>query len=85
MSINPALRTLAPDVEAVLIRLDEPGSGAFSCFLVPIDVCYELVGQLRQVWRGFDGGQEARARIDGFFADLCARSRQVDATTELGR
>ena len=85
VSMNPALRTLAPDVEAVLIRLDERGSGTFSCFLVPIDACYELVGQLRQVWRGFDGGQEARGRIDGFFADLCARSRQVDATTELGR
>ena len=33
-----------------------------SAYLVPIDACYELVGRLRQVWRGFDGGQEARAR-----------------------
>jgi Family of unknown function (DUF5947) len=85
VSMNPGLRTLAPDVEAVLIRLDERGSGAFSCFLVPIDACYELVGQLRQVWRGFDGGQEARSRIDGFFADLGTRSRQVDAADELPR
>jgi Family of unknown function (DUF5947) len=78
--MNPALGSLSPDVEAVLIRLDESASGEFSCFLVPIDVCYELVGQLRQVWRGFDGGQQARGRIDGFFTDLCTRSRQVDAT-----
>jgi hypothetical protein len=27
------------------------------------------------VWRGFDGGQEARALLDGFFADLAERSR----------
>ena len=42
--------------------------------LVPIDACYELVGRLRQVWRGFDGGQEARARIEAFF-DAGRRSR----------
>ena len=24
-------------------------------FLVPIDICYELVGHLRMLWRGFDG------------------------------
>ncbi len=26
----------------------------------PIDACYEFVGRLRMLWRGFDGGQEAR-------------------------
>ena len=29
---------------------------------MPIDVCYELVGHLRMLWRGFDGGQDVRAR-----------------------
>ena len=48
---------------------------AGGAFLVPIDRCYELVGALRTVWRGFDGGQEARALLDAFFADLAARSR----------
>ena len=28
---------------------------------------------LRTAWRGFDGGQEARALLDAFFADLAAR------------
>ena len=28
---------------------------------------------LRTVWRGFDGGQEARALLDAFFADLAAQ------------
>ena len=31
------------------------------------------------VWRGFDGGQEARAAIDAFFADVAARSRPAPA------
>jgi len=70
----PALRTLAADVEALIVRMpDRTAEGAG--FLVPIDRCYELVGALRRVWRGFDGGQEARALLDDFFADLAARSR----------
>jgi hypothetical protein len=72
---NPALATLAPDVEALIVRTPDRRSGAEDAFLVPIDRCYELVGGLRRTWRGFDGGQEARALLDGFFADLAARSR----------
>jgi hypothetical protein len=74
---NPVLRLLAPDVEALLVRMPDrtspDGTDAVS-YLVPIDRCYELVGTLRMAWRGFDGGQEARALVDGFFADLAARS-----------
>ena len=66
----PALAELRPDVEALLIRRD-PGS----CHLVPIDACYELVGRLRTLWRGFDGGTEAHAAMDAFFARVHARSR----------
>ena len=29
---------------------------------MPIDACYELVGHLRRLWRGFDGGREAHVR-----------------------
>jgi hypothetical protein len=76
---NPALRVLAPDVEALLIRAPGarvgPGSAGFECHLVPVDVCYELVGLLRRTWRGFDGGQEARGRMTEFFAMVAARSR----------
>jgi Family of unknown function (DUF5947) len=71
---HPVLRTLAPDVEALIVRMPERQAQAV-CFLVPIDRCYELVGALRRVWRGFDGGQEARALLEEFFADLAARSR----------
>ena len=46
------------------------------CYLVPIDACYEFVGGLRMLWRGFDGGQEAREFIDAFFAQLATRSTE---------
>jgi hypothetical protein len=75
LAANPELTTLEPDVEALLVRAFDPARTGFTCFLVPIDRCYELVGQLRQVWRGFDGGQEAQQRIERLFADLAARSR----------
>ncbi|MGZ4511691.1 MAG: DUF5947 family protein [Mycobacterium sp.] len=63
---------LADDVEALLVRV--PESGAPQSYLVPIDACYEFVGRLRMLWRGFDGGQEAREFIDGFFSDIKARA-----------
>jgi hypothetical protein len=70
---NPILTTLEPDVEALLARTDRN-----DYFLVPIDACYELVGHLRKLWKGFDGGQEARAQLDAFFDRLHARSVPVD-------
>jgi hypothetical protein len=54
------------------------------CLLVPIDVCYELVGLVRTHWKGFDGGTEAWERIDGFFADLATRARDLTATSGAG-
>ncbi|MGW0021364.1 DUF5947 family protein [Rhodococcus sp. NPDC003382] len=74
---NPALTAPLPDVEALIVRV--PDRGEPTCHLVPIDACYELVGRLRRVWRGFDGGQDARAALDGFFDTLARRSRPVDA------
>jgi len=76
---NPQLGLLSPDVEALLVRTPARGTGEVSCHLVPIDACYELVGQLRTVWRGFDGGSEARARIDEFFAMVAKRSKPAPA------
>jgi len=76
---NPQLGLLSPDVEALLVRTPGRGTGEVSCHLVPIDACYELVGQLRTVWRGFDGGSEARARIDEFFAMVAKRSKPAPA------
>jgi hypothetical protein len=77
VAANPVLGTLAPDVEAWIVRMPDGRGAPAACHLVPIDRCYELVGALRLAWRGFDGGQEARELLDGFFADLAARSVPV--------
>ncbi|MGE7433842.1 DUF5947 family protein [Kitasatospora sp. NPDC001175] len=63
---------LEPDVEALLLRRTTEG---LQYFLVPIDVCYELVGRMRLHWQGFDGGSRARAELDSFFARVEQRAR----------
>lgn len=78
VSVNPVLETLEPDVEALLIH-GRRGGGSFQCFLVPINACYELVGRVRQTWRGFDGGEEAWREIDTYFAGLRDRCEEVTA------
>ena len=70
---DPRVGLLADDVEAMLVRAPENAADP-ECFLVPIDVCYEFVGGLRLLWRGFDGGAQARDFIDGFFAGVAERS-----------
>jgi hypothetical protein len=72
---NPELATVAPDTEALMIRAPGPQRPLAEALLVPIDSCYELVGQLRQVWRGFDGGQDARTSIESWFTAVRGRSR----------
>lgn len=62
---------LEPDVEAVLVRSSRTGLEAF---LVPVDLCYELVGRLRSLWRGFDGGSEAKSYIAEYFEMLYRRA-----------
>jgi hypothetical protein len=71
---NPVLATVEPDVEAVLVRRHE---GGFSCHLVPIDRCYELVGIVRRSWTGLGGGPEVWRGIDAWFADLDAGAEPV--------
>jgi hypothetical protein len=77
---NPLLITLAADVEALLVR-NVQRRGAFECYIVPIDACYELVGRIRRRWKGFDGGEDAWQEIDSFFAEVRGRSTEVNAET----
>jgi hypothetical protein len=77
---HPLLVAAAPDVEAVLVSNDDAGA---QLFVVPIDVCYELVGRMRLLWRGFDGGSEARQSIAGFLHQV--RSRAKPYVAEAGR
>lgn len=67
---------LIEDVEALLVRVSDEFAQPQS-YLVPIDACYEFVGRLRMLWRGFDGGQEARQFIDEFFAKIAARATET--------
>jgi Family of unknown function (DUF5947) len=82
----PVLDAMEPDVEALLVRSGRgsvaggggssgDGSGGVEGYIVPIDACYELVGQLRHRWRGFDGGSDARDYLNSFFAALGDRAR----------
>jgi Family of unknown function (DUF5947) len=64
---NPALATLQPDVEALLVNRTK---GSREYFRVPIDRCFLLVGLIRTHWRGLSGGSEAWEAIDAFFASL---------------
>jgi hypothetical protein len=71
---TPLAVLLKPDVEALLLHRTE---GRYECFLVPIDVCYELVGRMRLHWQGFDGGAEARADLAAFFTHVSGRAREL--------
>jgi hypothetical protein len=65
----PLLGALAPDVEAVFVNRTGDET-----FLIPIDECYALVGELRRLWQGFDGGQEAREALATFLDGLRQRA-----------
>jgi len=72
---HPLLARAEPDVEAVLISHGE--SAGIEYFIVPVDACYELAGRMRMLWRGFDGGTEARQSIAEFLADVRRRAKSV--------
>ena len=75
-AVNPVLRTLEPDVEALLVHR---GVGeVHHHWVVPIDDCYDLVGLIRVNWKGLSGGQEVWAEIGGFFERLGRRAKAVD-------
>ncbi len=63
----PLLAELAPDTEAIFVNKEE-------VFLIPIDMCYSLVGELRLYWQGFDGGAEVREALDKFLTGLRRRA-----------
>ncbi len=77
---DPRVDTVAADTEALLVRVPDEETASPHAYLVPIDACYEFVGRLRMLWRGFDGGQDVRDFIDDFFEHLDSCSRVVDRT-----
>ena len=71
-SDNPALQSMEPDVEALLVnRLGEKyGFHEHQYFLLPIDHCFKLVGLVRTHWRGLSGGAELWQELTRYFAQL---------------
>ena len=51
-----------------------PPEHGYEVFLIPIDECYSLVGELRLLWTGFDGGAEVRAALAAFLDGLRKRA-----------
>jgi hypothetical protein len=86
---HPLLSAAAADVEAILIsrghlgvlgappETDAADQRGAETFLVPVDACYELAGRMRLLWRGFDGGAEAKQSIAEFLERLRQRSRDL--------
>ncbi len=71
---NPILNTLQQNVEALLIYRVR---GVREYYIVPIDVCYELVGLIRRSWRGLSGGDAVWKTITDFFNRVRAQSKEV--------
>jgi hypothetical protein len=69
---NEILRTLEPDVEALLVNR---ARGERRNWLVPIEDCYALVAVIRTHWRGFSGGREVWEQLDSFYSELDRKSR----------
>lgn len=70
-SRNPALATMSPDVEALLVNR---ARGRRDYYIAPLDHCYKLTGLIRMHWHGLSGGDEVWQQIDKFFSELRDRS-----------
>jgi hypothetical protein len=73
----PLLRAPEPDLEGIFVSRTDAGIEAY---LVPISLCYELVGRVRLAWRGLDGGEEVREALASFLANLRTRSQPLPET-----
>jgi hypothetical protein len=71
-SLNPALDSLEPDAEALVVnRMSDPPEYV----IAPIDECYGLVGAIKVSWEGISGGDAIERAIPTFFARLRKRSK----------
>jgi hypothetical protein len=77
------LRSIQPDVEALLVR-NWRGRPCQS-YAVPIDICYELVAIVRGKFRGCNGRRAIEEKVAEFFADLERQCRARPATEAGGR
>jgi hypothetical protein len=78
---NPLLKTLEPDVEALLVNRVSREAKPAEYYLAPIDQCYGLTGLIRARWRGLSGGSEVWEEIAGFFEQLKRNSSVIKEAT----
>ena len=64
---NSTLTRMEADVEALLVNRV---AAKREYYIVPIDVCFELIGLIRLHWRGFSGGDKVWEEVERFFAKL---------------
>ena len=69
---NSELTTMAADIEALLVNRV---GATREYYIVPIDLCFELIGLIRVHWRGFSGGDKVWEEVDKFFSKLRASAR----------
>jgi Family of unknown function (DUF5947) len=69
---NSVLATIAADVEALLVN--RVGAKR-EYYIVPIDLCFELIGLIRVHWRGFSGGDKVWEEVEKFFSKLRENAR----------
>jgi hypothetical protein len=77
----PALSTMRPRVEALLVRTNSRAA-ADELWLVPIDDCFRLVAAIRQHWTGMSGGSAVWLAVARFFDDLARTRHEVARTTD---
>jgi uncharacterized protein DUF5947 len=70
---NSELTTMVADVEALLVN--RVGTKR-EYYIVPIDLCFELIGLIRVHWRGLSGGDKVWEEVDKFFSKLRASARE---------
>jgi hypothetical protein len=69
---NSLLATMEPDVEALLVnRVGDKREH----YILPIDLCFELIGLIRVHWRGFSGGDKVWEEVEKFFSKLKENAR----------
>lgn len=67
-----SIASMQADVQAALVY--RPRDGATRSYVVPIDVCYELVGIVRSSWSGISGGEAVEQAIEAFFSQIAERA-----------
>lgn len=69
---EPCIGAMQADVQAALVYRRRDAST--QAYVVPIDVCYELVGIVRSTWSGISGGDSVEQAIEAFFSRIAERA-----------